>query len=87
MLPLAYVQGQTRASLGLSGHETCEVAGLNDDLKPGQRLEVRATAPDGTVKHFPVICRIDTPIEIEYYRHGGILHRVLRQLISSGPTP
>jgi len=81
VLPLVYGQGQTRQSLGLTGRETFDIAGLDDSLKPGQALTVVARDDSGSRREFTVICRIDTPVEIEYYRHGGILQRVLRQMI------
>ncbi|MFO0971924.1 MAG: aconitate hydratase AcnA [Phycisphaerae bacterium] len=80
VLPLQFKPGQTRESLGLTGHETFDVRGLSDALKPGQALRVTATAADGKRTEFEVSCRIDTPIEVEYYRHGGILQMVLRNL-------
>jgi aconitate hydratase len=83
VLPLMYRKGENRQTLGLSGRETYDIAGLDDTLKPGAELTVTATADDGTRKQFPVLCRIDTPVEIEYYRNGGILHRVLRQMMRS----
>jgi aconitate hydratase len=83
VLPLVYKKGQTRASLGLTGQETFDVT-VGDDLKPLQDVTVRATAPDGKVTEFTTTCRIDTPVEVEYYRNGGILHTVLRQLLKRG---
>jgi aconitate hydratase len=81
VLPLQFKSGETWQSLGLTGHETFEIVGLDDSLKTGQQLTVRATAADGSVKEFSVKCRIDTPVEIEYYRNGGILHTVLRNFL------
>ena len=80
VLPLVYKKGQTRTTLGLTGHETFAVT-VGDDLKPGQDVAVSATAADGTAVEFTTTCRIDTPVEIEYYRNGGILHTVLRNLM------
>ena len=82
VLPLVYKKGQTRASLGLTGHETFAIP-IGDAIKPGQDVAVTATAADGTAKTFTTTCRIDTPVEIEYYRNGGILHTVLRNLLKS----
>ncbi len=82
VLPLQFKTGESVESLGLSGFETFDVLGLNDKLKPGAELTVRAKADDGTVREFQAICRIDTPVEVEYYRHGGILNLVLRKMIS-----
>jgi aconitate hydratase A / 2-methylisocitrate dehydratase len=82
VLPLEFTNGDTRQSLGLSGFETFDVVGLDSGLKPKAALTVRATASDGARKEFKVVARIDTPEEMHYYRNGGILHYVLRQLVS-----
>ncbi len=79
ILPLQFVEGETRESLGLTGEEVYDIEGLDDDLQPGQELEVVAKVEDGE-KRFKVVCRIDTPVEINYYRNGGILHTVLRRM-------
>ena len=79
VLPLQFRDGESRDSLDLDGSETYDIT-LDDDLKPRQAIEVTATREDGSVVHFVVTCRIDTPVEIDYYRNGGILHTVLRQL-------
>jgi aconitate hydratase len=81
VLPLQFLQGQTAASLGLTGFETFDVEGIAAGLKPRQRLTLRARGEDGAVKTFEAVARIDTPYEIQYYRHGGILQYVLRQLL------
>lgn len=81
VLPLQYEAGQTRDSLGLSGRETFDLADLGDALKPKQTLTVTATAEDGSKKTFKVIARIDTAVEVGYYRNGGILQTVLRNMI------
>jgi aconitate hydratase len=81
VLPLQFLQGQTAASLGLTGFETFDVEGNAAGLKPRQRLTLRARGEDGAVKTFEAVARIDTPYEIQYYRHGGILQYVLRQLL------
>jgi aconitate hydratase len=84
VLPLEYVDGQTRDSLGLSGHEVFDVA-IDDGLQPRQRLMVTAIHPEsGKVTTFDAQCRIDTPVEVDYYRNGGILQTVLRKLLGSG---
>jgi aconitate hydratase len=82
VLPLVFVKGESRTTLGLTGEETYEVIGLSDAIKPMQRLQVVATAPDGTRKEFTTVCRIDTPVELDYYRNGGILQTVLRRILS-----
>jgi aconitate hydratase len=84
VLPLQFDPDQDRESLGLSGEELYEIDGIADALAPGKRLTVRATAADGAVKAFTVTCRIDTPIEVDYYQHGGILPYVLRKLVDAG---
>ena len=82
VLPLQFRPGENREFLGLDGTETFDIQ-LNDNLKPLQAVEVMATKPDGTAIHFVATCRIDTPVEVEYYRHGGILHKVLRDLVKN----
>ena len=79
VLPLQFRETESREALGLDGTETFEIA-LSDDLKPGQPVIVTATKADGEEIRFTTTCRIDTPVEIQYYRNGGILHTVLRQL-------
>ena len=82
VLPLELTSGDTRQSLGLTGFETFDVIGLDNSLKPKSRLAVRAHARDGTTREFKVVARVDTPEEMNYYKNGGILHYVLRQLVS-----
>jgi aconitate hydratase len=83
VLPLQFADGETRRSLDLTGEETFQVSGIADGLHPGKKLQVIATqaSADDPPKQFDVICRIDTPVELEYYKHGGILQYVLRQLM------
>ena len=84
ILPLQFEEGQNVDSLGLTGEEVYDFAGLTALLGArfanGRMLTVKATAADGTVKKFTAQVRIDTPQEIEYYEHGGILQYVLRKL-------
>ncbi len=82
VLPLQFQEGEGRQSLGLSGEEVYSVRGIEDGLSPGKMLRVEAAAEDGRVTAFDVRARLDTAMEIEYYRHGGILQYVLRQLLS-----
>ncbi|MFT4690906.1 MAG: aconitate hydratase AcnA [Verrucomicrobiia bacterium] len=82
VLPLQFKEGTGRESLGLDGTETFDVLGLDSDLKPQQDLTLRITRANGENVEVPVTCRIDTPIEVDYYQHGGILSYVLRQLIA-----
>ncbi|MDQ3330566.1 MAG: aconitate hydratase AcnA [Planctomycetota bacterium] len=79
VLPLQFRETENREALGLDGTETFEIS-LDDGLKPKQAVEVTATKPDGTSIRFSTVCRIDTPVEVKYYRNGGILHTVLREL-------
>jgi aconitate hydratase len=81
VIPLEFKAGETRQSLGLTGFETFDIEGLDDSMRPRATLTMRASAPGGAAKTFRVISRIDTPEELSYYRHGGILHYVLRQLV------
>ncbi|MCR4341971.1 MAG: aconitate hydratase AcnA [Gemmatimonadaceae bacterium] len=81
VLPLEFVNEQTRETLCLSGFETYDIEGLDETLQPRSVLTVRAVAPDGKAKRFSARARIDTPEELSYYRHGGILPYVLRQLL------
>jgi aconitate hydratase len=83
VLPLVYESGQSAESLGLSGRETFDLSGLENDLKPRQKVKVRAAREDGSVVEFTAIARLDTPIDVEYYRNGGILQTVLRKLVRS----
>jgi aconitate hydratase len=80
VLPLEFTNGDTRQSLGLTGFETFDIIGLDESLRPRATLTVRAKSPSGT-KEIRVLARIDTPEEMQYYRHGGILPYVLRQLV------
>ncbi len=82
VLPLQFKDGTNAKSLGIDGSETFSIVGLDDDVKPQQDLALRITKADGSTKDVPVICRIDTPIEVDYYKHGGILAYVLRQIIA-----
>jgi aconitate hydratase len=81
VLPLEFAKGTSWESLGLTGEETYEIQGIDETLKPLATLKVVATAPDGTKREFDTRLRIDTPVELEYYRHGGILQTVLRKLL------
>ncbi|MGL5098391.1 MAG: hypothetical protein ACRDD1_22615, partial [Planctomycetia bacterium] len=78
VLPLEFKPGQTHESLGLTGHETFAITGVAGGVTPRQDVKVTATAPDGKVTEFTVVCRVDTPVEVDYYRNGGILQTVLR---------
>ncbi|MEI8042836.1 MAG: aconitate hydratase AcnA, partial [Verrucomicrobiota bacterium] len=81
VLPLQFKDGTTAQTLKLDGTETFDVLGLGAGLKPQQDLALRITRANGQAETIPVACRIDTPIEIDYYQHGGIVPYVLRQLL------
>jgi aconitate hydratase len=81
VLALQFVDSQTRQSLGLKGDEKLSIRGLSDSIQPRERLDVEVERADGSRMNFPVLCRIDTLNEVEYFKAGGILHYVLRQLI------
>jgi aconitate hydratase len=82
VLPLQFPDGVTAQTLGLTGSEVFDVLGLSDDIAPRQDVTLRITRKDGSVVDQTVKLRIDTPIEVDYFRHGGILPFVLRQLLS-----
>ena len=82
VLPLQFIGSDCAASLNITGNETFDILGVSNDIKPQQNLTLAITYPDGSKKEVKVLCRIDTPIEVEYYKHGGILPFVLRQLLS-----
>ena len=81
VLPLNFVDGQSVDSLGLSGEEVIEISGISEISKPKERVKVSATAHDGSVKEFEAVCRLDTPVDVQYYKEGGILQTVMRQLM------
>jgi aconitate hydratase len=80
VLPLEFQRGETRESLGLTGHEIFSVDGVVS-LAPGSAVTVRAKSADGKEKQFTATARVDTPEEVSYYKHGGILQYVLRQML------
>ena len=82
VLPLQFEEGESAESLGLTGFETLSISGISEDLYPGKRMTVTVTDTDGGQREFHATCRLDTPVEVEYYRNGGILQTVLRQMIS-----
>jgi len=84
VLPLQFREGESCESLGLTGHERIDILGMSDDIGPGQIVTVRVTNPEGgDSREFSVICRLDTPVEVDYYHQGGILPAVLRHLAST----
>ncbi len=86
VLPLQFLPGESARSHGLTGEETFDIHGIAEGLAPRKRLQVTATATDGTSKTFEVTARIDSPVEIRYYRNGGILPTVLLRLLGSDPV-
>jgi aconitate hydratase len=86
VLPLQFLPGESAKSLGLTGYETYDVLGLSDDMQPRQFYQVRAMrddGSDGSVVEFQVMSRVDTPVEVNYYKNGGILQTVLRRMAAS----
>jgi aconitate hydratase len=81
VLPLQFLEGQNVASLGLTGHEVFDIAGLGDDIRPRSEVSVTATSPEGGRRSFMAVARLDSAVEVNYYRHGGILPAVLRSLL------
>jgi aconitate hydratase len=81
VLPLQFKEGENWNSLGINGSETFDIPDLNDQLQPGQILTVRASRSDGSTFDFEVITRLDSTVDVEYYRNGGILQTVLRQML------
>ena len=81
VLPLQFREGENVASLGLTGHEVFHIEGIDDDIQPMQEVTIRAEGEDGSTKAFKAVVRLDSPVEIEYYRNGGILHTVLRNML------
>ena len=84
VLPLTYSSGENAVTLGLDGTEVFDID-VDDTLRPRQPVRVAAAKHDGTVVEFVTSCRVDTPVEVEYYRNGGILHTVLRRM-AAGAT-
>ena len=82
VLPMTFKEGEDAESLGLTGHETFSIEGITE-LKPRAELTVKAVGEDGNEKAFTAIARVDTPVEVDYYRNGGILQTVLRKLMQS----
>ena len=81
VLPLEFLPGETPKTLGLTGHEIFEIEGLASNFEPRKKMKVRARDASGKERHFTAIARIDTPFEVAYYQHGGILQYVLRQML------
>ena len=82
VLPCQFKGSDSVASLGITGEETFDITGIEAHIQPQMDVTLTIHRKDGTAKAVPVLLRIDTPIEVDYYRHGGILPFVLRELIS-----
>jgi aconitate hydratase len=82
VLPLQFEDGTSAQTLGLDGSETYSITGLSDQVQPGATVTLKITRHDKSTQSVPVKLRIDTPIEIDYYKHGGILPFVLRELVA-----
>jgi aconitate hydratase len=83
VLPLQFVEGENASTLGLAGQEVFDITGLSNELRPRSEVAVTATAPDGTRRSFRAVARLDSAVEVNYYRNGGILPTVLRSLLKS----
>jgi aconitate hydratase len=83
VLPLQFIGDDSVDSLGITGNETFDLKGLEDDIKPQQQATLVIHRANGETTEARVLLRIDTPIEVDYYKHGGILPFVLRQLLAA----
>jgi aconitate hydratase len=83
VLPLQFYPGENPSSLGLDGTEVYSTINLADNLQPGQTVKIKAVISDGSLVEFETLCRIDTLVEVTYFRNGGILHTVLRGFLES----
>ncbi len=81
VLPLQFPAGENAESLGLDGSEVYDILGLDDNLQPGQEVTVQARSSEGHVTEFMAVVRLETPVEVAYYRHGGILHKAIRDML------
>jgi aconitate hydratase len=83
VLPLQFEEGTNAQTLGLDGTESFDITGISGGLRPRQKVTLKIRRKDGSTQDVDVVVRIDTPIEVDYYVHGGILQFVLRQLIAA----
>ncbi len=81
VLPLQFMPGENAEALGLTGREVYDIVGINDSMQPRQELKIRATNDEGRMTEFKAIARLDTPVDVDYYKNGGILQTVLRGLM------
>jgi len=82
-LPLCFTNDQTAESIGIKGDEKFTILGIEGKLTPGQKINIKAERPDGSSFDFETVSRLDTPVEIEYYKNEGILPTVLRNMIKN----
>jgi len=82
VLPMQFINGESFESLGLNGTESFDITGISAGLEPHAELTVTATGDDGATKEFSVECRIDSEVELDYFRHGGVLQMVLRRMLA-----
>ena len=82
VLPLQFIDGESAETHGLTGFEKFSITGISDGLEPRKIATVTAETEDGDKKEFKAVCRLDTPVEIDYLKNGGILQTVLRQMVS-----
>ncbi|MNR30416.1 Aconitate hydratase [compost metagenome] len=82
VLPLQFVNGESWKSLGITGRETFDITGLSNDVQPGSTVKVTATREDGTSFEFTALVRLDSLVDVDYYRNGGILQTVLRSILA-----
>ena len=80
VLPLQFADGENPQTLGITGRETFDISGLNNNIQPGEVVKIKATKEDGSSFEFDAVVRLDSVVDIDYYRNGGILQTVLRQL-------
>ena len=83
VLPLQFIKGVTRKTLKLDGSETFDLTGLEKELFPKMKVGLKITRIDGSDEVLDLICRLDTEVEVEYYRHGGMLHYCLREALKA----
>ena len=83
VLPMVFMEGENQETLGLTGNERYDISGIAEDLSPGKIVDVTATKPDGSKIEFKAKLRLDSGVDVEYYKHGGILHYVLRNFLKN----
>lgn len=84
VLPLQFREGENARTLGLTGQEVFDITGIAGEVEPGQEVTVCARREDGSEVSFSAVARLDTPVEVAYYRNGGVLHTILRRMVQAG---